>query len=66
VLLKRKLTTIDYLSGVVYHPKDESIALMLNNSAAFINTTLLKSRSLSIDIISIKADSAKDLLLIGK
>ena len=68
VSLKKKLTIIiliDCLSGVLYHPKDESMALMLNDSAASINRTLTFSQRLSIDIISIKANSAKDLLLIG-
>ncbi|XP_078361238.1 glutamate receptor 2-like [Oculina patagonica] len=50
--------------GVVYHPKDESIAIMLNASADSINRTLTYSHRLSIDIISIKANSAKDLLII--
>jgi len=50
--------------GVVYHPKDESVALMLNDSADSINRTLTYSQRLSIDIISIKTNSAKDLLLI--
>ena len=65
MLLQRRLITIDCLSGVVYHPKDESIALMLNDSVDSINRTLTYSQRLSIDIISIKANSAKDLLLIG-
>ena len=65
MLPRRKLTTVDCLSGVVYHPKDESIALMLNDSAASINRTLIYTRRLSIYIISIKANSSKDLLLIG-
>ena len=38
---------------------------MLKHEATVINKTLLDSKGPSIDIISIKANSAKDLLLIG-
>ena len=65
LIVHRRLTKHYCFPGVVYHPKDESIAIMLNASADSINRTLTYSHRLSIDIISIKTNSAKDLLTIG-
>ena len=63
-----KLTLICCFSGAVYHPRDGSIAKMLEeviNKSTCQRNFDSKSNDVCIDVILIEINSAKDLLIYG-